>query len=425
MRNQGNEKRQQREVVFLQLYHYLFLFSLLLKPFYIFSSGGLQIADLFFILSFVLYVVLAGKDANITIHKTDKWLMYFVILVFGINLVYFLLYGRFEFLKASLYYIYNFLTVLFFRIYSEDERFLVNVGKVCRLNIVIQLGIYGLNIGRYYAETRYMGTFNDPNQMAFFIFMSLITAFIISKIERSKLHVLYHIMAVGLIFLTSSTGIFLGVGVFYAVSAALAIRKLTKRSHNVMAILSITALLMLGLLFSSQITDYVKGFSESSIMDRVEQKLDRLNESTIGPTNIQDRGIDRLVIYPEKIIYGAGEGYHGRFDRSYSMNEVHSTLLSILFYYGIIPTLLFLFWCYQNIRILTVNNLAVVLALLAESLTLLNQRQPLFWMVFLTLNILYQQELAAKKALQNETILASEQWDTPFSSNNLMGISEK
>ena len=102
MRNQGNEKRQQREVVFLQLYHYLFLFSLLLKPFYIFSSGGLQIADLFFILSFVLYVVLAGKEANITIHKTDKWLLYFVILVFGINLVYFLLYGRFEFLKASI-----------------------------------------------------------------------------------------------------------------------------------------------------------------------------------------------------------------------------------------------------------------------------------------------------------------------------------
>jgi hypothetical protein len=65
------------------------------------------------------------------------------------------------------------------------------------------------------------------------------------------------------------------------------------------------------------------------------------------------------------------------------------------------------------------------LALLVESLTLLNQRQPLFWMVFLTLNILYQQELAAKRALQNETTLASEQWDTPFSSNNLMGISEK
>lgn len=408
----------------MQLYHYLFLFSLLLKPFYIFSSGGLQIADLFFILSFVLYVVLAGKEANITIHKTDKWLLYFVILVFGINLVYFLFYGRFEFLKASLYYIYNFLTVLFFRIYAEDERFLMNVGKVCRLNVVIQLGIYGLNIGRYYAETRYMGTFNDPNQMAFFIFMSLITAFIISKIGHSKLHVLYHIMAVGLIFLTSSTGIFLGVGVFYAVSATLAIRKLTKRSHNVMAILSITGLLMLGMLFSSQLTDYAKEFSESSIMDRVEQKLDRLNERAVGPTNLQDRGIDRLLIYPEQIIYGAGEGYHSRFDKSYSSNEVHSTLLSILFYYGMIPTLLFLFWCYQNIRTLTVNNLAVVLAVLVESLTLLNQRQPLFWMVFITLNILYQEEQTAKKASQSDTILTAEHWGPPLNASSLTGISE-
>lgn len=409
----------------MQLYHYLFLLSLLLKPFYIFSSGGLQIADLFFILSFILYLVLAGKEIAISIDKTDKWLLYFVVLVFGINLVYFLVYGRFEFMKASLYYVYNFLTVLFFRLYAEDSRFLMNVGRVCRLNIVIQLGIYVLNIGRYYAETRYMGTFNDPNQMAFFIFMSLITAFVISKIGRIKLHVLYHIMAVGLIFLTSSTGIFLGIGVFYAVSAILTIRKLTKRNHNVIAILSITGLLMLGMLFSSQITDYAKEFSESSIMDRIEQKLDRLNESAVGPTNLQDRGIDRLLIYPEQIIYGAGEGYHSRFEKSYSSNEVHSTMLSILFYYGMIPTLLFLFWCYQNIRTLTVNNLAVVLALFVESLTLLNQRQPLFWMIFITLNILHQEEQAAKKILQNDTIPTSEQWDTPFSSNSLMGISEK
>jgi hypothetical protein len=409
----------------LQLYHYLFLFSLLLKPFYVFSSGGLQISDLFFILSFILYVLFVGKGDKITIDKTDKWLLYFVFLIFGINLVYFLLYGRFEFIRASLYYVYNFLTVVFFRIYSEDERFLMNVGRVCKLNIVIQLLIYVLHIGRYYSENRYMGTFNDPNQMAFFVFMSLITALIISKIRHTNLHVLYHIIAIGLIFLTSSTGMLLGMAVFYAVSAALKLRILAQRSLNVRFILGTAALLMLALLFSSQIDDSLTKLSETSIIARVEQKLGRANGTAVGPTNLQDRGIDRLLIYPEKIIFGAGEGYHSRFDKSYSRNEVHSTLLSILFYYGIVPTLLFLFWCYKNIRALSVNNLAVVLALFVESLTLLNQRQPLFWMIFITLNILYQQELAAKKAIQSDTILTAGQWVNPMESNSLTGISEK
>lgn len=409
----------------MQIYHYLFLLSLLLKPFYIFSSGGLQISDLFFILSFILYVFLASKGADITIDKTDKWLMYFMILVFGINLVYFLLYGRFEFMRASLYYVYNFLTVIFFRIYSEDRRFLLNVGRVCKLNIMFQLLIYLLDIGRYYSENRYMGTFNDPNQMAFFIFMSLITAFVISKIGHTKLHVLYHFIAITLIFLTSSTGMLLGVAVFYATNSALIVRNLTKRSHNVMALLSTTALLMVILLFSSRIDDYVTELSETSIMDRLEQKLDRLNESAEGPTNLQDRGIDRLIVYPEQIIYGAGEGYHSRFDKSYSSSEVHSTLLSILFYYGIVPTLLFLFWCYKNIRILTVRNLAVVLALFIESLTLLNQRQPLFWMIFITLNILYQQEFSKNKVLQSDNNLTNGYMVNRLDTNNPTGVSGK
>ncbi|MFZ1781035.1 MAG: hypothetical protein WAT94_06355, partial [Enterococcus aquimarinus] len=127
------------------------------------------------------------------------------------------------------------------------------------------------------------------------------------------------------------------------------------------------------------------------IIERVEQKLGRM-EASDGPTNVQDRGIEKVILYPEKTLFGSGEGMHDRFDRAVSDNEIHSTLFSILFYYGTVPTLLFLYWVGLNVRRLTIANLAVVLSLAVESITLLNQRQPLFWMLFVLLQVLAFQE---------------------------------
>ena len=386
----------------MYIHHYLFLAFLLLKPFYFFPSGGIQISDLFFIASFILYLLIVKKGDKITIDKADKWLLYFVTLVFGINLIYFLMYGKFGFMISSIYYMYNFLIVVVFRIYADDEGFLMILEKVCKLNIIIQVLIYVLKFGRFYSENRYMGTFNDPNQMAFFIFMSLITAFTISEIRNAKLHIAYHIMAVGLIFLTSSTGMFLGIAVFYTVQVLMKVAKVINHDYNVKVLLFIIASLIMGLLFSAKIDDYITTFSQSSIIVRVEQKLDKSSDNNGGSTNIQERGIDKLILYPEKTIFGAGEGYYARFDKAYTDLEVHSTALSIFFYYGIVPTMLFLIWCYKNIRILSVSNVAVILALFVESLTLLNQRQPLFWMIFVILNILANKKMADNQALSSE-----------------------
>lgn len=394
----------------MQIHHYLFLTFLLLKPFYFFPSGGIQISDLFFIASFLLYLLLAKKGDKIPIDKVDKWLLYFITLIFGINLIYSLMYGKFGFMISSIYYIYNFLIIVFFRIYVDDEGFLMSIERVCKLNIIIQVLIYVVKFGRFYSENRYMGTFNDPNQMAFFIFMSLITAYIISEIRNAKLHISYHIMAVVLIFLTSSTGMFLGIAVFYTVQALTKVVKIINQNYNVKVLLFIIASLIMGLLFSAKIDDYLTTFSQSSIIERVEQKVDKLSDNNMGATNIQERGIDKLILYPEKIIFGAGEGYYVRFDKAYTDLEVHSTALSILFYYGIVPTMLFSFWCYKNIRILTVSNVAVILSLFIESLTLLNQRQPLFWMIFVILNI-----LANKKMAENEALWSKELTSTTIS----------
>nr|WP_321302512.1 hypothetical protein [uncultured Trichococcus sp.] len=394
----------------MRMHQYLFLLFLLMKPFYWFSSGGLQIADVFFILSFGLYVFFVKKGEKITIEKNDKWLVYFVAAIIAINLFYGVFHGEGNFIQASLYYVYNLLVVLTFRAYAEEQDiFLVNVARVCKVNLVLQLLFYVTGIGRYFAASRYMGTFNDPNQMAFFVYISLMMAFLISRIRGGKLSWVYHVIAMALIFFTASAGMLMGMVVFYGFEALPKVRILAQRQHSVRAILVGTTFLAALVLFSPGIGDYIADLSQSSIVERAEEKLSRMGESAAGPTNIEERGIDRLYLYPEKLLYGAGESYHERFDRSYLDGEVHSTLLSILFYYGVLPTAALLYWIWKNIGRLSVSNVAVILSLFLESLTLLNQRQSLFWMIFVLLNVLYKKQVADKEAaVVPETLLAGQ-----------------
>jgi hypothetical protein len=379
------------------LQHILFLLFLATKPFYLFPSGGLQLSDLFFVASFFYYVFIVKKGDKIEIDKTDKPLFLFVVFVFIVNTVYATYYGESAFVISSLYYLYNLLIVIFFRIYAEDRRFLSSVAVVCRFNILSQLGIYLVGLGRYYTANRYMGTFNDPNQMGFFIYISLMTAYLIAKLNHKELHVLYHAVAIVLIFQTSSTGMLLALTVFYGVWLLTKVFTLLRRIHNVRFILFWTALLMALLLFSPKWDDFKETIAQSPIIERVEQKIGRMEVATDGPTNLQDRGIDRIYLYPEKTLFGAGEGMHDRFVLSVSDNEIHSTLFSILFYYGMAPTLLFLYWVVLNVRRLSLSNLAVIVSLAVESVTLLNQRQPLFWMLFVLLQVLAFQKIAERE----------------------------
>lgn len=377
-----------------------------MKPFYWFSSGGLQIADVFFILSVGLYVFFVKKGEKISIEKNDKWLLYFVVAIVVINLFYGVFHGESNFIRASLYYVYNLLVVLTFRTYAEEQAsFLVNVARICKVNLVLQLLFYITGIGRYFAASRYMGTFNDPNQMAFFVYISLMMAFLISRIRGETLSWMYHAIAMALIFLTASAGMLMGMVIFYGFEALPKVKMLAQRQHSVRAILIGTAFLAALVLFSPKIGDYIADLSESSIVERAEEKLSRMGESEAGPSNIEERGIDRLYIYPEKLVYGAGEGYHERFERSYLSGEVHSTLLSILFYYGALPTAALLYWFYKNIGKLSASNMAVVFSLFLESLTLLNQRQSLFWMIFVLLNVLYKKQAADKETAVEQSVL--------------------
>ena len=62
------------------------------------------------------------------------------------------------------------------------ESFLTGINRVVKVNIGVQLLIYLTGRGRifreYWGAVRYQGTFNDPNQLAFFLFMMILLLYL-------------------------------------------------------------------------------------------------------------------------------------------------------------------------------------------------------------------------------------------------------
>lgn len=369
---------------------WLFLLYLLLKPFYIFESGTLQPSDAILVVCFFYYICISRKSKLFQC-SIDIILLIFVAFVFVINLIYYLIYFETEFIVSSMYYVFNLMLVLVFRTLVLDRSFLKKLFMVCRINLWVQLGIYVTGLGRFYVDAngetgRYLGSFNDPNQFAFFCFCLVLTMFMITQFDSVDAHIniLDYMLLVFMVYVSSSTGMFLAICVFFfsyiltMIFSSAGRRNPAKRKQAVHVLVTVMIVAIAVLLMKNTLGDIVEN---SMIYQRIMEKLS-MSETSGGTTVWQDRNIDKVYLYPLQNLFGAGQGYYYRFSRAYSSGEIHSTLLSILFCYGVVPLLIVLNWMKRNIRRTTWLFVPVFLSLLIESFTLLNQRQPFFWMFF-------------------------------------------
>ncbi|MFJ8064767.1 hypothetical protein ACIQYS_09055 [Psychrobacillus sp. NPDC096426] len=383
----------------MKLAYWSFLIFVILKQFYFFESGGLQPGDLLLLLSLILFIFSKENRLEFNIKVIDRLLIYFIVCVILINGFYAVYYQRIDFVISSLHYVFNFIVVILFRVYAENMFFLEKLFNVCKLNLWIQLLIYLVGIGDYYGTSRYIGTFNDPNQMAFFIYITLMVMYIVSRIINKKISVVYYLIVIFLIFQTVSTGLFLAIFSFVLLLMIYKISSIMEFKFKVKTILKFSfTLIVLLLIASVNIININEYFTDSFLFQRVEEKILKLGNTNSSNsynelTIVEERGIDKLFLYPERLIWGAGQGYYNRFDEAAHNGEVHSTLLSVLFYYGIIPFILLILWFIKNIGRVTFFTVLIFIPLLLESFTLLNQRQPLFWMVFVLTYIYIQKRL--------------------------------
>ena len=369
----------------IRVARYLFLLFILTLPYYLFGSGGIQISTIFLILSFIvglahclLYV--SERKRLTEIFAKNRHLIMFFFLAATINMIYTFVMRDSSLLMPNLYLIFNFIAVVLFFIVGADKRLLRSMKTCFRINIVLQLAIYFLGFGRDYSLDRYMGTFNDPNQFSFFILISLIFMYVIGVVTTpSKSDILFWGIGVVLVLLAASTGILLGMGVFLALLAALNYRKiLLWVQFIVIFIFAAVGVLMLPL---GPQKSTGSTHNEMLFFERISSKFDSIDAES-DRTIFEDRVIDRVFYYPQYLLFGSGDGAHERFPKQYLYGlEIHSTPIALLFYYGIIPFLFIVYWVWRMVRNADIRIKIALIAILHESITLLNYRQPLMWML--------------------------------------------
>lgn len=358
-----NERRR------VPLYGYLFLIAVFAKQFYTFSSGSIQIGDMLFVLSF-LFMALSG---NKVVTRENQKLLVFVVLAGVINGIYGFLYSETSINLSTIYLVFNLLVVFIFESLIYNRKFIFLYEQVLKLCILSQLAIYLLGRGAYYYDVRYMGTFNDPNQYGFFI---LANFFMLSLILRmhGKGILLWAGIAMFLILPSSSAGMALGFLVFMVMF--IIFKENTSSSSAILHLLLVCVAALLLYLYSKGIIHLPDSIKNSFMAERFLGKLDvALNQTG---DMFHERNWDKVFNNLGYIFIGCGEGVFWRFGNN---NEVHSTVFGLIWYYGIFPCYFLISWIRSKLIGISKSVWCVYIALFIEAVTLVNHRQPMFWMI--------------------------------------------
>ena len=367
--------------------------ALVVKPFYMLPSGSFQVADLCMLISFILIVSAENFKITRILNDEDKFLRAFLLLVVIINLIYSVLYGEMAFLKSSLYMIFGYMVIIVARKLNTCDVFMSVLKNTCKINIIVQLVIYILKLGKWFEPGRYMATYNDPNQFAFAISTSFLILYCIQREKEEKSTWLYFIMCIFLVVTSASMGSLLLIAIFIIMSGALFLNGLNKKQKTTILITIICLAAIMGMVIiyqkNSYITEQVTIFS-----NRLDEKIDRFTEygnngekGSFFELIVYDRNLRAAVNHPISFLYGSGEGLMSRF--APTDGELHSTWIALLFYYGVIPTSILIWWIINNLKNVDAYFIIANIAMFAETWVMINYRQPTFWLLII-LGSLYE-----------------------------------
>ena len=338
----------------------------------------MQLGDICLGVSFLL--VIYSDEMQIHIDEKDTPLFYFVIAVAGINSIYSSVYQDISFVKPILYFIFNFICVYVTRIFMDDPEFTGRFNRILKFNLILQLCIFLLGLGRWYSAQRYMGTYNDPNQLGFALLSTYCLIYCLNRKQHTKHQWVFFLIALFLIFETSSVGMFFGIALIFVFEQYFRLAKIETNTKR-MCYIAYLVLISIGLVYAGSyfllvVTGVVE--TEITVLQRIANKF---SNNELVDSFIRDRNLFAFFEEPYRMIYGGGEG---KWDRFVGRNgELHSTWLGILYYYGVIPFLLFLTWIKNNIKKIDWYILPVYICIFAEAFTLINHRQPSFWVLIL------------------------------------------
>lgn len=290
-----------------------------------------------------------------------------------------------QFLVFASYYVFNLLvfTLIVRTWLREPERTAETLHLAAPVAVAVQLAITVADSG-----SRSTGTFNNPNQLAYFglcaLSVYLLTApvatasryrdfFVVGLVCWLELKAMSRagIVAAGLVVLHWARGAVVTPRVRAAVVTA-----------GVVAVAFVAIPELAGTLLP-----------EDNLVTNV---VDRFNARMTTYDELTARNVDRIRLYSEYTLLGAGEGDLERFvyDRN---NEIHSTFGTLLFSYGVIGVTLFTGFLWQVARHLRRDQYVYLAAVLLYSLTHNGLRFTYGWIVLAVLAAIGERQRLARR----------------------------
>lgn len=375
------------------LVHILFVSLIWLSPFYVWESGLPQPAHFLgaaLVISLILFRRKFVWDA-----KLMGWGALFSVYAAVVNMFVYAAYLDTHSLLSATYYLYNFSLFWAVQQLANGRNRLWLMGQI-RLAfstlLLVQVFLFLSGRGRVFGESRFMGSFNDPNQLGHWTIWAVIMVLVADYFLQRRLSwwswmgLLFGFVV--LLASASRSGL-LGFGmIVLALGVHFAIRRVRfhRRTVKVWLVSLLTSAILVGLVVPAILLGYsnekVANFQEKFAQQvqfyvlRVQEGISKSGE------NLEERGYDRLWKFPEYLILGAGEGANERWEGETTfLGEIHSTLAGVIFYYGIPGTLLILLFIVPIWS--TLPELWLRILLLGPflySLGTYNLRNSMFWL---------------------------------------------
>ena len=349
------------------LIFYLFSLYFISKPFYMLPSGLPQVADAIMVIIIIIFLF----NYNIKLNKMIFLSFLLILYVLLVNSIFAIIYSDSSFFISAMFYVFNILiliiTINLYRVHGIALLKFIFYGVVSSVFIQILCSLFYTDS----SAIRQTLFFNNPNQLGYYALLSLSLIYVINtKLQISNFQLfIYSIGCLYLTFLSVSNAAILASILMIVLYFSIGIFNQKSFKYILLLLLVSISLLIVFQLFEQQIR----------LTNMYENIYYRFTTMEVDLESIsEERRYDRLTEYPQYLIFGAGEGlYHERFGKG----EIHSTLFSFLFSYGLIGFSILIFYLFLLIYKANLIYYIPLLSIFIYGLTHNGIRQGSLWVI--------------------------------------------
>lgn len=371
----------------------LMLAAVVFSPFYMYASGLPQPAHVVMLVAATALIFLNWQRCLKFVRGNVPGVL-FLALVALINTAYAAYYQDKGFIVGTVYWVYGYLLLLAVMCIARDPWIATWTSRFILFALTLVVFAYVVGWGGYTWWPRYQYFFNGPNQLAYYA-MCLLLVYV--AVTRGKLSVGLYAAYALMIFAVITTG---GRSAYIAVAPlVLLLLWLARKRWSHLAVLIIMPVavnavfepLCLPIYKPSDLGNQRIGckvdtgpvetriISNNTItrIDDLSAKKEVTDHKSVR-TQLLARGYMRFIESPQYLLYGAGQGRDERFGEVDGyVYEIHSSLMAVVFYYGVLGLLLFLAFVWKLFP--AKQNLFFLTPLFVYGLFTYGLRAPYFW----------------------------------------------